>query len=78
MLGSAVSTRLHSDSMPQYRFKIPDKTPPGEYLLRVEQVWPRSLFNNTQVYAECAQINIVGSGGGSKQIETGQMMAINL
>ncbi|KAF2677311.1 lytic polysaccharide monooxygenase, partial [Lentithecium fluviatile CBS 122367] len=39
-------------------------TPPGQYLLRVEQIYP-SLGNESQFYVNCAQINIIGPGGGT-------------
>ncbi|KAF2835274.1 lytic polysaccharide monooxygenase [Patellaria atrata CBS 101060] len=48
----------------EYNFTIPRKTPPGQYLLRVEQFWPRVMFNESQFYVSCAQIDVVGPGGG--------------
>ncbi|KAF2189224.1 lytic polysaccharide monooxygenase [Zopfia rhizophila CBS 207.26] len=45
-------------------FTIPKTTPPGKYLLRVEHLYVQSTFNSTQFYISCAQINIVGPGGG--------------
>ena len=47
-------------------FKIPEKTPPGEYLMRVEHIGLHEAFKGkAQFYIECAQINIAGPGGGS-------------
>ncbi|KAI0025289.1 lytic polysaccharide monooxygenase [Xylariomycetidae sp. FL0641] len=48
-----------------YNFTIPATTPPGEYLLRVEQFLPTARYNVTQWYVNCAQVNIVGPGGGA-------------
>jgi hypothetical protein len=46
-------------------FTIPASTPPGKYLLRIEQFLPTATFNYTQWYVNCAHVNIIGSGGGS-------------
>ncbi|KAF2794919.1 lytic polysaccharide monooxygenase, partial [Melanomma pulvis-pyrius CBS 109.77] len=43
-------------------FTIPSSTPPGKYLLRVEQ-WSYSPY--LQFYVNCAQIDLVGPGGGN-------------
>jgi len=45
-------------------FTIPKTTPPGKYLLRMEQLMPMSTGYNAQFYVSCAHINIVGHGGG--------------
>lgn len=47
-------------------FTIPRTTPPGKYLMRVEQLYPlSSRFNDTQFYIACAQLDIKGPGGGN-------------
>jgi len=46
-------------------FTIPANTPPGKYLLRFEHMSPRSYFMQTQFFLNCAQVNIIGPGGGS-------------
>lgn len=46
-------------------FTIPPSTPPGRYLLRVEHLYVRPAFNTTQFYIACAQVEIMGSGGGT-------------
>ncbi|CAI4217463.1 unnamed protein product [Parascedosporium putredinis] len=48
----------------EFMIRIPERTPPGEYLLRVEHIFPSSQWNETQFYVNCAQINVVGPGGG--------------
>ncbi|KAK4148415.1 putative endo-beta-1,4-glucanase D [Chaetomidium leptoderma] len=47
-------------------FTIPPKTPPGEYLVRVEHIGlHEGHVNRAQFYIECAQLKIEGSGGGN-------------
>ncbi|CAI6234016.1 unnamed protein product [Periconia digitata] len=46
-------------------FTIPSTTPPGTYLLRMEQFWPWGNKDRSQWYVNCAHVNIVGSGGGT-------------
>lgn len=46
-------------------FTIPRTTPPGLYLMRVEQFYASSSFDESQFYVSCAHVNIVGPGGGS-------------
>jgi hypothetical protein len=41
-------------------FTIPETTPPGKYLLRVEHLYVRPRFNTTQFYIACAQIDVRG------------------
>jgi len=43
---------------------IPSSTPPGEYLVRIEQVGLH-VAGAPQWYISCAQINITGGGGGN-------------
>lgn len=45
-------------------FKIPKTTPPGKYLVRVEHLFVHDKLNETQIYVNCAQVNVVGPGGG--------------
>jgi hypothetical protein len=47
-------------------FTIPQRIPPGEYLVRVEHIGiHESHVNKAQFYMECAQFKIEGSGGGT-------------
>lgn len=47
-------------------FVIPEKTPPGEYLVRVEHIGLHEGFKDrAQFYIECAQLKINGPGGGN-------------
>src|SRR4051794_35821921 len=45
-------------------FNIPKTTPPGKYLLRMEQFQPSQYLNGSQWYINCAQINVIGNGTG--------------
>ncbi|KZL82234.1 cellulose-growth-specific protein [Colletotrichum incanum] len=49
-----------------FNFQIPSCTPPGEYLLRIEQIGLHSASakGGAQFYISCAQIKVTGSGGG--------------
>ncbi|KAF2451656.1 lytic polysaccharide monooxygenase [Karstenula rhodostoma CBS 690.94] len=49
----------------EYNFTVPVRTPPGFYLMRMDSLLPRG-GNWTQFYAGCAQVEIVGQGGGSE------------
>ncbi|CAI6338965.1 unnamed protein product [Periconia digitata] len=44
---------------------IPATTPPGTYLLRFEQFWRDNNRKWEQWFVNCAQVNIIGPGGGS-------------
>jgi hypothetical protein len=47
-------------------FTIPPKTPPGEYLVRVEHIGLHEAFKDrAQFYIECLQLKINGPGGGT-------------
>jgi hypothetical protein len=47
-------------------FTIPEKVPPGEYLVRVEHIGLHEGHKNrAQFYIECAQLKISGPGGGT-------------
>ncbi|KAF2713004.1 lytic polysaccharide monooxygenase, partial [Pleomassaria siparia CBS 279.74] len=47
----------------EFNFTIPATTPPGFYLLIVEGIYPKLDLERTQLYASCAQVEIVGLGG---------------
>jgi hypothetical protein len=44
---------------------IPKTTPPGKYVLRIEQWLPSNLHGQSQWFVNCAHVEIVGPGGGS-------------
>ncbi|KAI1429620.1 glycoside hydrolase [Xylaria sp. FL1777] len=56
----------HNDGKlpPKFEFNIPPQTPPGEYLLRIDMIWPGTVmqqYNDTlyaQMYPSCAQIRV--------------------
>lgn len=54
----------------KFNFTIPKATPPGEYLLRAEQIFPWYWANETQFFISCAQVEIVGEGGGKYLVPT--------
>jgi hypothetical protein len=43
---------------------VPKTTPPGKYLLRIEQFLPSSQHGQSQWFVNCAHVEIVGNGGG--------------
>lgn len=43
---------------------IPQTTPPGKYLMRIEQFLPTMQKGQSQWFVNCAHIEIVGPGGG--------------
>ncbi|KAB8262996.1 glycosyl hydrolase family 61-domain-containing protein [Aspergillus pseudonomiae] len=46
-------------------FKIPENTPAGQYLVRVEHIGlHRGFSGNSEFYFTCAQIEVTGSGSG--------------
>ena len=49
-----------------FNFKLPEQTPPGEYLLRAEglAVHAAHKANCAQFYVSCAQIKVTGNGTG--------------
>ncbi|KAK4206134.1 glycoside hydrolase [Rhypophila decipiens] len=49
----------------EWNFTIPKTTPPGKYLMRIEQFMATYVPDYTQWYVNCAQINIIGPGGGT-------------
>jgi hypothetical protein len=40
-------------------------TPPGLYILRIEQFLPSSRYGESQWFVNCAHLQIVGPGGGT-------------
>jgi hypothetical protein len=47
-------------------FTIPQKTPPGEYLVRIEHIGlHEGHVNRAQFYITCAQLKVEGPGGGN-------------
>ncbi|KAI1284704.1 glycoside hydrolase [Xylaria sp. FL0933] len=56
----------HNDGKlpPKFEFKIPLQTPPGQYLLRIDMIWPGTVINQSndtlyaQLYPSCAQIQV--------------------
>jgi len=48
-------------------FTIPKTTPPGKYLMRVEELYyQEAWFNFTQIYISCTHVEIKGPGGGMR------------
>ncbi|KAK2062153.1 cellulose-growth-specific protein [Colletotrichum caudatum] len=49
-----------------FNFQVPSCTPPGEYLLRIEQIGlhQAGTKGGAQFYISCAQIKVTGSGSG--------------
>jgi hypothetical protein len=46
-------------------FTIPKTTPPGKYLMRAEHLNIQSYYMGTQMYSNCAHLEITGEGGGT-------------
>lgn len=44
---------------------VPRTTPPGKYVLRIEQFLPSSQRGQSQWFVNCAHVEIVGEGGGA-------------
>ncbi|KAI9159064.1 putative endo-beta-1,4-glucanase D [Paramyrothecium foliicola] len=66
----------HNDNKtpPRFIFKLPKQTPTGQYLLRVDLIWPGLLWikdgkvitdGHAQFYASCAQIEVESDASGS-------------
>ncbi|KAL5381735.1 hypothetical protein DPSP01_006922 [Paraphaeosphaeria sporulosa] len=51
-----------------WTFSIPASTPPGEYLLRIEQIYPVPVdeLQGAQFYVNCAHVRVLGSGAEAK------------
>jgi hypothetical protein len=64
---SAASDGMHWDSerQPEMNFTIPKATPPGQYLVRVEHFNISPQFGSTQLFVNCAQVEVTGSGDGT-------------
>jgi hypothetical protein len=50
---------------PRFKFEIPVQTPPGEYLMRMDQIRP-GLYGSyflrlAQLYPSCAQLNVISN-----------------
>ena len=50
--------------MSQFNFTLPKTTPPGEYFVRWEYIFPTTDYNYTQWYVNCALLNVRGKGAG--------------
>lgn len=48
-----------------FNFTIPKTTPPGRYLMRIENLYPTASSGFQQFYVNCALVNIMGPGGGT-------------
>ncbi|KAK3293882.1 glycosyl hydrolase family 61-domain-containing protein [Chaetomium fimeti] len=48
-----------------FNFTIPETTPPGKYLMRIENIMPTGELRYIQFYVNCAFVNIIGPGGGT-------------
>ncbi|KAI8947023.1 glycoside hydrolase [Xylaria longipes] len=56
----------HNDGKlpPKFEFTIPPQTPAGQYLLRIDMIWPGTVMKQqnytlyTQMYPSCAQIQV--------------------
>lgn len=46
-------------------FTIPKTTPPGKYLVRAEHFNMNTVYNQTQQFIGCAQVEVTGPGGGT-------------
>ncbi|KAF1995261.1 lytic polysaccharide monooxygenase [Amniculicola lignicola CBS 123094] len=64
--GWFTNTYKYNLTTDSWNFTIPSTTPPGLYLLRAESIYPKAEFNRTQFYASCAQVQILGPGGGTE------------
>ncbi|KAK0745604.1 glycoside hydrolase [Schizothecium vesticola] len=47
-----------------FNFTVPLTTPPGKYLMRIENIFPETNPGYRQFYVNCALVNIIGPGGG--------------
>ncbi|CAI6303570.1 unnamed protein product [Periconia digitata] len=64
--GPNSSTTWSTDRATELFFDMPESTPPGTYLLRLELPFPiKDWPGHSQWYTNCAHVNIIGSGGGS-------------
>jgi hypothetical protein len=64
-LGASDNTTWSVWFQTRVNFTIPATTPPGRYLLRIEQIMPTcNSPQDSQFYINCAQVEIIGRGGG--------------
>lgn len=64
--GSSVLYVFPSQTASTITFTIPNDTPSGDYLIRVEQIalHAASAFGGAQFYLGCAQVTVTGGGSG--------------
>lgn len=65
-LGARNATDWLTRDQTSINFTIPETTPPGQYLLRVEHLYVRYPFGTTQFYIACAQIDVFPPSSGRK------------
>ncbi|KAI1111015.1 glycosyl hydrolase family 61-domain-containing protein [Nemania sp. NC0429] len=63
--GPLNNTNWQLTGLRDMNFTIPATTPPGKYLMRMEQVMPMPTGFSPQLYISCAHIEVVGQGGGT-------------
>ncbi|KAL2269661.1 hypothetical protein VTJ83DRAFT_1845 [Remersonia thermophila] len=64
--GGNIDTNWCSYNKDRLEFTIPPKTPPGEYLVRIEHIGlHEGHVNRAQFYITCAQLKVEGPGGGN-------------
>ncbi|KAF2729682.1 hypothetical protein EJ04DRAFT_568437 [Polyplosphaeria fusca] len=65
MSGSTDGMQWDSYKKTEMNFTIPPTTPPGKYLVRVEHFNISPYYNLTQMFINCAHIEVTGAGGGT-------------
>ncbi|KAI1263467.1 glycosyl hydrolase family 61-domain-containing protein [Xylariaceae sp. FL1019] len=63
--GASDGQHWDSERAAEMNFTIPAATPPGKYLVRVEHFNISPVLNATQMYVNCAQVEVTGSGTGT-------------
>jgi hypothetical protein len=63
--GPITSTTWELNDKLSMNATIPKTTPPGKYILRIEQFLPTVQRGQSQWFVNCAHIEIIGSGGGT-------------
>ncbi|CAI6332759.1 unnamed protein product [Periconia digitata] len=53
------------ENLGEMNFTIPASTPPGKYLFRAEHLNINSAYKVTEMYINCAHIEVTGSGSGT-------------
>ncbi|KAF2735279.1 hypothetical protein EJ04DRAFT_563457 [Polyplosphaeria fusca] len=66
-LGAKSDTEWITHESRDANFTVPKTTPPGQYLLRIEHLWPQRSASGPQWYVNCAQVQVVGPGGGAPE-----------